>query len=368
MSEQQLELIQTPDYHQIKQNFLNELILASQGKPSSLSFIRHHLPQKPLLKKGIIQGIVIGGTNYIFSTEKMYADGSREVLKKETGVLPALATKKIFVDFLIEHLDSRADAIGMNFGFKMEQVPTTDGTLDGLIVARGTKDHTFTGITESVGSLVKLIFLKKYQKHVIASIANDTVCLLLSGNDKENGSIIAGTGFNMGLLRRDTQSIAINLEAGGFNKFALSPILKQIDARTKNPGKKLFEKTISGKYLALYFNEKVKELKLPIPPIATSQELSELSHERHTDVAGDLARAIITRSAYLVAAAIAGIYAFYDEPKTFPLIGEGSLLWDGWQYHENIKRKLTELGVPQEAISIKHIKGSSLKGAFGLIN
>ncbi len=127
------------------------------------------------------------------------------------------------------------------------------------------------------------------------------------------------------------------------------------------------KKAISGKYLALYFNEKIKELNLPISPISTSQELSELSHTNHHDVAGDLARAIITRSAYLVAAGIAGVYEFYGKPQSFTLIGEGSLLWDGWRYHENIQKQLVQLSVPQNAVTIKHIKESSLKGAFGLI-
>lgn len=369
MAVQSIELIHTPNYHQIKQNFLQELQLASLKKPSSLSFIKHHLPPNPLIKKGVIQGIVIGGTNYIFSTERIEQDGKRTILDKKTGVLPIFTTKQVFVDFLSEHIDPQAEAIGVNFGFKMEPLYGKDGSLDGIIKAKGTKDHTFSGLTEPLGEIIKDLFSQKYGKKITTVVANDTVCLLLSGHGTEQGSLIAGTGFNMGLLQKNPKSSTlINIEAGGFNKFTLSPVLQKIDSETKNPGEKLFEKIISGKYLARYFNEKIKEMDLPISPITTSQELSELSHTNHTDISGDLARAIIERSAFFVASAIAALYEFSDKPSSsFTIIGEGSLLWNGWHYHENILKQLQKLTIPSHAVEIKHIQNSSINGAFGLL-
>jgi hexokinase len=366
MTKQSNELIQAPDYQQIKQNFLEELKRASQGKASSLSFIKHHLPTKPLVTHGIVQGIVIGGTNYILSTEEIMPDGTKKILERKTGVLPIFDTKETFISFLSEHLDQRALGIGVNFGFKLKTTYGDDGTLDGTILAKGTKEHTFTGLTEPVGTLVKNTFEKKYHKKIIVSVANDTVCLLLSGDSNEQGSLIAGTGFNIGILQKNTnQTYIINFEAGGFDKFIQSPILQKIDAKSKNPGKKLFEKTVSGKYLAQYFNEKIKELNIAKAPLVTSQELSELSHENHHNIAGDLARAIITRSAYLVAAALAGVYEFSGKPHTFAVIGEGSLLWDGWHYNENLKKQLAELGA--KSVVLKHVKDSSINGAIGLL-
>ncbi|SRR6266568_5854014 len=368
MTQQSVALIHIHNYQRIKQHFYNELILASENKPSSISFISHQLPEKPLLTKGIVQGIVIGGTNFTISTEELQENGTRKVLERTTGILPIFATRQTFVDFLSHHLDARADAIGMNFGFELKPSYGEDGSLDGFIQAKGTKDHKFTGLTESIGKLVKKIFVKKYHKHITTAIANDTVCLLLCGKGNESCSLIAGTGFNMGIRVKNTNNTAIiNLETGGFDKFEQSEVLKKIDARTKNPGKKNFEKTVSGKYLALYFNEKLKELNLPIPPIATSQELSELSHTNHADVAGDLARSIIERSAFLVATAIAAVYEFSGKPDTFTIIGEGSLLWDGWHYYDNIQNQLTALGIPSGAVKIKHIKDSSINGAIGLV-
>ncbi|HWY79895.1 MAG TPA: hypothetical protein VNW29_06070 [Candidatus Sulfotelmatobacter sp.] len=366
MLEQQIELVHTPNYHQIQQYFLQELILASQNKPSSLSFIQHQIPSKPLITQGIVQGIVIGGTNYILSTEEVQSNGSRKILTRKNGILPIFDTKETFIDFFVEHFDGRADAIGINFGFQLTPTMTTDGTLDGFIQAKGTKEHTFKGITESVGSLVKSIFKEKYYKNITLSVANDTICLLLAGKGTEIGSLIVGTGFNIGLLqKKHNQTTLINLEAGEFDKFEPSSILKKIDKQTKNPGYKLFEKTVSGKYLARYFNETTKELNLSISPITTSQELSELSRDDHTDVAGNLARAIITRSAFLVSATIAALYEFCNKPNHFVIIGAGSLLWNGWHYTDNIKKQLKLLEV--ETVRIEDIHDSSINGAIGLI-
>lgn len=374
MAQRHIKLLEIPDYQQIKRNFLQELTLASQNKPSNLSFIKNKLSTKPLIKNGIVQGIVIGGTNYILSTEEINNDGTRKILKRKTGVLPVFDTKQTFVSFLSEHLDPRADAIGMNFGFKLKTTYGKDGSLDGTILAKGTKEHPFTGLTEPVGTLIKTIFTQKYQKEIPTSVANDTVCLLLSGNGNEYCSLIAGTGFNIGLrMKNAKQTVIINLEAGGFNQFDQSAVLKRIDAKTKNPGKKLFEKAVSGKYLAVYFNEKIKDLNLPISPLTTSQELSELSHANHTDVAGDLARAIIERSAFLVASAIAGVYDFCVIQRIVPrgsalaIIGEGSLLWNGWHYEQNVQKELIELGVPKDTVTIKQIPDSSINGAIGLV-
>ncbi|MGI8419019.1 MAG: hexokinase family protein [Candidatus Levyibacteriota bacterium] len=359
-----VELLEIPDYQQIKQNFVDELTKASQNQPSSLSFIKHTLPSKPLLTKGIVQGIVIGGTNYIVSTEQLTTSGKRNILKRRTGILPIFTSKQSLIDFFSEHLDQRADADGLNFGFRMEPTYGIEGSLDGIAHASGTKDHTFTGLDISLGTLIKTVFNDLYGKAILSSVANDTICLLLSGGGYEQGSLIAGTGINIGI--RHEQNTLVNLELGGFDKFNHSAILRTIDSRTKNPGKKLFEKTTSGKYLSLYFNEKIKELGLQFPMIKTSQELSELSQSDQTK-AGELARAILKRSAYLLAAAIAGVYEFTEKPHRFTFIGEGSMLWEGWKYQEHIQEQLHLLGISRGVIEIHQIKDSSINGAIGLL-
>lgn len=371
MGESLTNLIQAPDYQQIKQNFLHELTLASQDKPSSLSFIKHQIPNKPLLTKGIVQGIVIGGTNFILSTEGITNKNTRKILKRETGILPTFTSKQRFADFLIEHLDPHSDAIGINFGFKLEPMQGENGTLDGIVIAKGTKDHTFTGLTESVGTLVSNIFTQKYHKKIIIAVANDTISLILSGNGKEQASIVVGTGFNMGL--RINHTTLVNLETGGFDKFPYSDVLSEIDSQTKNPGRKLFEKCISGMYLPKHFNSWARRLEITVPPVRTGQELTAIAHAYHEESARDLARIVLTQSAGFIAAALAGLYTFSVNQRivlpdsALEILGEGGLLWDGWHYHEDINKYLSALGVPANMITIKHIKDSGINGAIGLI-
>lgn len=363
MTSQKLELIHTPNYQQIKQQFYQELLFASKEKPSSISFIKHHFSKKPIITTGTMEAIIIGGTNYLLATQIIHQNGTNEIILKKKGKLPELSSKKILAEFFKKHLDTRASAIGVNFGFPLKPVVGSYDELDGTLLY-GTKEHTFTGLDESIGDLIKSLNSKKIK----VSVANDTVCLSLSGDGSENGSLVAGTGFNMCLVIQNRNGkTLVNLESGNFNKFTLSPILKKIDEESEMPGAQLFEKAISGKYLALYFNEKIKERKLTISPLSTSQELSELSHEDHEGIAGDLARAIISRSAFLVGTAIAGVYEFYNRPQTLTLIGEGSLLWDGWHYRDNIQKQLIRLGIPQNAVQIIHVKESSVNGAFGLL-
>src|SRR4051794_15110542 len=105
------------DYHKVKTAFLKELTNASVGKSSSVSFITHSLPEKPLVTQGIFQGIVIGGTNYVDSTRRILKSGKRKTLTHRYGTLPIFKDKQTFVDFLTKHLNPKADAVGINFGF-----------------------------------------------------------------------------------------------------------------------------------------------------------------------------------------------------------------------------------------------------------
>ena len=364
------DLVTKPDYAGIRRSFKDELDMAFEEKASSLSFVKHILPDRPIMKAGIAQGIVIGGTNYIVSTQKISYDGKREILSIKTGKLPVLNHKDILIAFLKEHVDNRAEAVGVNFGFPLEPVIGPYDELDGKLT-RASKEHAFQEvINQPIGDLVR----KAFDKDIPVTVANDTVCLALAGDGTETGSMIAGTGFNIGIKYNERgKAVVVNLETGNFNKFEASESLKTLDARLSMPGTQLFEKVISGKYLAQVFNIKAQRLGLQIDPLATSQELSALSHENANHTANLLSRKLLERSAFLVAASLAGVYDFcldkhllrHDSELT--IIGEGSLLWKGWQYHENIEKQLRILGLPSHAIRIKHIQNSSINGAIGLL-
>lgn len=354
------------DYHKVKTAFHKELTLASAGKPSSISFIKHTLPDKPLITSGIFQGIVVGGTNYVDSTRRILKNGSLKTLTLKYGTLPVFKDRQMLVEFFTRHLDKRADVVGLNFGFPLKPVLGPFGEIDGEI-DHGTKEHTFLGVTSSIGAIVREIYQTHYKKTIPVSVANDSVCLTLSGDGTERASFIVGTGINISLKLLDSKKTTIvNLEAGNFNKFPVSQTLKNIDRSSTVPGGQLFEKVISGKYLVIYFNEKAKELGLKLPQLTTSKELSDLAAKKSKTPPTLLARAILERSAFLVAAAASAIYTFLDSPK-MSIITEGSVFWKGWNYQENVYNQLADLGVPKGDVTFKHIQDSSIKGAIGLV-
>jgi hexokinase len=366
MAIQRTELIDIPNYEEIKKNFLKELVLASQNKPSSISFLKHYPPEKPLVTEGILQIFVIGGTNYTVEMLEIKPDGKRKIISKQTGILPIFTTKQILIEFFSLYIDAHVDAIGINFGFPLVACTGSKGELDGILV-HGTKEHTFAGLTQPLGELVKVLFKKKFHKTPLVAVANDTICLTLAGSGTEQGALVVGTGSNMCLTMQEKKGkILVNLECGNFNKFIIAPVIKKLDERSENPGSQLFEKNISGQYLSGIFNEIIKNFP-EIQPVQTSKKLSMLAKAKTGGNASNIARTILTRSASLVASEIAAVYEFLEKPEKFSLIAEGGLLWNGWHYQENIRKQLIKLGLPQNAVTIKHIQNSGSNGTIGLI-
>lgn len=366
MAMEYMELIDALDYAAVTDSFLQELMLAFQGHISSIPFLKQYLPAQPLVTEGTVQLFVIGGTNYIVETIDIQPDGSHTITDKQTGTLPVFTTKQVLVAFFARFCDPRAKAVGINFGFPLIACTGSQGELDGML-AYGTKEHAFAGLTEPLGELVKTIFSKQFHTAPLVTVANDTICLALSGNGSEQCALVVGTGSNMCLsIKEKKKRVLVNLESGNFNKFIQSPVIKKLDAQSENPGGQLFEKNVSGQYLAGIFNE-IITVYPEIHPVQTTKELSVLAEGRKRGIARDLARTILTRSASLIACQIAAVYAFMDKPKQFSVIAEGGLFWNGWRYHETVERQLEALGIAKGVIEIKQIADSNVQGTIGLL-
>ncbi len=376
MADRKLSSIQSannPDYKKIKQAFLSELKKASSNKKSSLSYIEHSFSPAPLVSKGIFQTIVIGGTNYISALSEITIK-KNTILKIKKGKMPVFKTAKDFSSFLNYHLNKKAEALGINFAFPLKPFINKHHALDGILI-HGTKEHAFERlIGQAIGEFAGNIYFEKYKRQIPVTVANDTVCLTLADNGEEAGGMVVGTGFNLSLkITAEGKKSVVNLEAGNFNGFEFTDVLKIIDRKSERPGRMLFEKAIAGKYLVTYFNEKAKALQYGIQPLKTSADLSRLAATENKKgqtkppLGRDLARTLLERSASLIACSIAGIYEFKNNPKKLEFITEGSLFWKGYMYQENVQKQLLELGVPKNIITFKYIEDSSLKGTIGLL-
>ena len=181
-----------------------------------------------------------------------------------------------------------------------------------------------------MGVLISQMLKKDRGQDVTVTVANDTVCLLLSGQtqfkpDDLFGGIV-GTGVNFAIFQ--DENTVMNLESGNFDKFPVSNDARTIDSKSVIPGKDIFEKDTSGAYLYRHFNLKMQSLDPSFQKLENTMELEKISHT-HT-MAGEIARNLFDHSAQLVACQIAGILEY----KQCNMIGvmEGSLFWKAEHY------------------------------------
>ncbi len=348
----------------IQLNFYKELEDSMAGKKTSLPFILHSISTQPLVSENeTFQVMVIGGSVFKQAIAKKRKNGVT-FLDKSQEKLPVFHTKNDFITLVEQHLDPTARVVALNFAYPLGPV-FDEGKLDGVLLS-GTKEHSFKGLVgERVGQSLERYFLKKYKRKIDFAVANDTVCLLLSGLRKASWNKLAcgivGTGVNFAFFLDATD--LVNLESANFNKFPASRETKGIDLRSTHTGQGLFEKETAGGYLYQHFNSIVAKQKLPHPPLTSTWELKKLAL-RDTTWITPIARGLIKKSAALIAAQIAGITLYKRRDMTFVM--EGSFFWDEDIYREYVEHYLRIL-IPERKITFVSVPDSPFLGAAKLV-
>lgn len=349
----------------INDNFLQELKDAKAGKKTSLPFIVHEIPSSSLVPEGeIFQIITIGGTfllNALIKKQKKHL----HLLKRESKTQIRFITEDDFLSFIKKEIDPSIRFLAVNFAYPMTPV-FAEGRLDGILVS-GSKENTFTGLSgKNVGKTIQQYIKNKTGKDIIVSVANDTICLLLSGlteiAEHDIAAGILGTGMNFAIFL--DKKHPVNLEAANFDKFQQTPTGKIIDQESASPGRALLEKEVSGAYLYKHFNLIIKEQGLSFPPISDTKELDALLEDPSTDVY-PIAKMLLERSAGFIAAIIAGITLYKKKDMTF--IMEGGLFWGARQYRRIVKKHLLSL-IPEYSVTFVKIEDSPIFGAAKLIS
>lgn len=352
-------------YQTIKDNFVGELQFASEGAKTSLPFIRHQMSLTPKVKKGeIFQVLRIGGSIYQNALVKRI-NGKIAIVKSVQRRLPIFASKEVFLSFIDKTLDKNVNHLALNFAYPMTPV-NRDGYLDGKLIM-GTKEHSFHGMVGNlVGESIEKYVQDKYKKSIHVALANDTVCLLLSGLTQFRweglvGGVI-GTGLNFAIFL--DEGTIVNLESANFDKFRQSPEGKLIDKASARPHSALIEKEIAGGYLYQHFNIRLHKEGLDFPPIASTKEMDAVAF-KNIPLVSLLAREVSDHSSSLVACEIAGIVEFLKRDCVFVI--EGSLFWKGWRYKENVSIMVRQLA-PQYQVSFVFVEESGVLGAAKLIS
>lgn len=345
-------------------NFEQELRLANANHKTSLPFILNTIPSTPLVKNGeTFQVLAIGGSMYRNAMVKKAQD-NLTIQYEITNQLPIFALREDFLSFVESQLDTTTTMMALNFAYPIEPV-FEQGRLDGKLLS-GSKEHTFLGlINKNIGKTIEEYIWEKHKRKIIVSVANDTVCLILSGLTKAKWDHLAagivGTGLNFALFLDKTT--VVNLEAGSFTNFPQTETGKIIDADSNMKGHGLFEKEVSGAYLYKHFNQLIKEKIVDHQPLPDTTALSYLAAKEIPGVS-DVAAEQLERSAAFAATQIAGIAKFQKQPLTF--IMQGSLFWKGYNYKEMVNKYVREL-LPDFEINFINVDDSDILGAAKLI-
>lgn len=342
---------------QIAANFTKELRLSAKGEKTSLAFVVHEIALSPTIGEGeMFQVLKIGGS---IGQNALVVKQGKEIQVKalEEERLPVFSTGKAFLTFVKSHLRKKVNYLAINFAHELKPV-FENNRLDGILT-RPSKEHAFVGLVgKQLGAAVENFILKKFHKLINVSVANDTICLTLSGLTKGAAESISGgvvgTGLNFAFFLNDQR--LVNLESACFNKFVLSPEGKEIDKLSLQPGEAIFEKEVSGGYLFQHYNLKTDQ------KLTATHELDKVARG---EIMGDkkLARELFKRAGQLVACQIAGIANFKKRPMLF--IMEGSLFWVGYNFRKTVAETV-KLLAPEYPVSFKAIKDCGIIGAAKL--
>jgi hexokinase len=325
-----------------------------------------------------------GGTNLRAARVVADDDGGARVLGEvhEEPLPGAASSPAATVDeFFAAHarVVRRLDApeklpIGYCFSYPSVVRPDGDATL-----LRWTKEVRVPGIEGAqVGALLAEHLTGAGIAPGLVFVLNDTIATLVAGSREPAGSgrgrpvgLIVGTGSNIGaylpvsLLKKLPPSVAgwpsdlmaVNFESGAFLPPGLGPVDADVDAASAEPGAQRFEKAVAGAYLGRLLRAAAARLGIDVPaPVRDSSDVSRLAVDEAGSPVGALARALLDRSADLVAAALAATSDVIGGEGLLRVHAEGSLIVKGPGFAARVQatldRMLAEAGQGQARVTV----------------
>ena len=337
--------------HEAATNFRQDMRLGLSGSPdSSLRMLPSYLGLPTGAERGDYLALDFGGTNVRVLLYRLEGNGKYEMLShvakplKVDGVydfIGAEATGGQMFDFIAALVDEAVGGdhetpylLGHTFSFPSAQTNINDAR---LII--WTKEFAARGVEgEVVNDLLRAALVRQGLTNVTPnSVINDTVAVLLAAayinGDTQIGAIYA-TGHNTCYLEPYTGTaqppMILNMESGGFSKLVPNRFDVALDAASEKKGEQRLEKMVSGRYMGELFEMALAEL-LGAAGSAygfTSVDLSRMLEDVSEDATSaatlvevltgqrltaedalrvrGLARAIVVRSARLIAATFVG--------------------------------------------------------------
>jgi hexokinase len=273
---------------------------------------------------------------------------------------------------LTQDLDLPQETLPLGYCFSYPARCQPDGE---AVLIRWTKGINITGVAGNpVGRPLMEALADLGVPTKGLSVLNDTVASLLGGAhlfaDPEFGhnyiGLILGTGTNMAGVFTPEQlkkvecdyNMVVNLESGNFNPPHLNKYDDGVDNESIYKGAQRFEKAISGHYLPYVFQQVRPGVFDPAEGTGVLVRMRD-NQEEH----GEVAAAILKRSARMAAAGLAAVASFYPTDQPIAILGEGTLLWGDPQYAPTMDAALDELLPGRDIRLVRQRNNVNLLGA-----
>jgi len=366
---EELGLVLEPaELERIRALLLSRLHEGLRERGREIAMLPAFLPPPEPETVGEAVAVDAGGTNLRAARVRLRPGGDAELASEvEECPLPGAAgraqarAEQFFGAHgeLLERLgDSRALPLGYCFSYPIRCQPDGDAVLE-----RWTKEVRVGGVVgQPVGKLLRGHLEARGIRLGTIAVLNDTIAALMAGSlaaeaaTHRSVGLIVGTGTNMGAYlpvramdklgaeRPPYSHMAVNFESGAFSPPLLGQADELVDRASVNPGAQRFEKAVSGAYLGRLFTAASSALGLPMDrPAFESDDVSELAAEPAEAAPNALARALVRRSADLVAAALAATAALLDGDGPLCVCAEGSLFWKAPGFADRVRETLDRM-------------------------
>ena len=380
-----------------------------KDEPTSLKMLKSYIGLPSGNETGEYLALDFGGTNLRVVLMHLEGNGKSSIIKKVAKPLkvpgvydfigPDSKAEDLF-DFIAGVIDetisgdkSKTYFLGHTFSFPSSQTDIYNAKL-----ITWTKEFATSGVEgKVVNDLLKEALARQGLSNVKpVAVINDTVAVLLAAAYKSAdtyiGSIYA-TGHNTCYFETYSGTsgnpMIINLEIGGFNKITVNKYDALLNSNSELPDQQRLEKMVSGRYIGELFSYCLQDIfSLNSLPEFTSIDLSYILNdseaglpnvqklinerinvkltEQDAKAVQDLAAAIVSRSAQIVAATYCGVlwHIFPNNVPAHNIVIDGSLFEKMPTVTDNMHQSLQKvLGDGAENIKLVLENGGSVLGA-----
>jgi hexokinase len=259
------------DVHAYVEVFLRQMEAGLAGKPSSLRMIPTFIELgRQIPQDTPVIAVDAGGTNLRIGVVRFSAGSKPVVSSHQRHAMPGLdgeISADTFFDVFADHLSpllSETSRVGLSFSFPAEILPNKDGRILQLCKEVRVADAAGQSLAAGLNAALRRKHAPPLERVVVL---NDTVGTLLAGltQDGDTGyssyvGFVLGTGTNVAYVEsndnigkrtelRPGPSQVDHVESGAYAAWPRGKIDLAFDATTADPGKYVFEKSISGAYL-----------------------------------------------------------------------------------------------------------------------